>query len=84
MTAADGPSEKDKMLAGDHPRDPVVRRDGYERGLPVRIGNNMWLGGGAIILPGVSIGDDAIGGVVTRDVASGVTVAGNPARRVGR
>ena len=56
-----------------------------ERGsaVPVRIGSNVWIGGGAIVLPGVSIGDDAIvdaGSVVTRDVPSGITVVGNPAR----
>ncbi len=47
------------------------------------IGANVWIGGGAIILPGVTIGDDAIvgaGSVVTRDVAAGATVVGNPAR----
>jgi maltose O-acetyltransferase len=56
-----------------------------ERGsaVPVRIGSNVWIGGGAIVLPGVSIGDDAIvgaGSVVTRDVPPGTTVVGNPAR----
>jgi len=48
------------------------------------IGRNVWIGAGALILPGVSIGDDAIvgaGSVVTRDVAAGATVVGNPARR---
>ena len=47
------------------------------------IGENVWVGGGAIILPGVTIGDDAIigaGSVVTRDVPKGATVVGNPAR----
>jgi maltose O-acetyltransferase len=50
---------------------------------PVRIGRNAWIGGGAIILPGVTIGDDALvgaGSVVTRDVPAGATVFGNPAR----
>lgn len=54
-----------------------------ESGRPVTIGENVWIGSGAIILPGITIGDHAIigaGSVVTRDVASGVTVAGNPAR----
>jgi maltose O-acetyltransferase len=52
-------------------------------GRPVTIGANVWIGGGAIILPGVTIGDDAIvgaGSIVTRDVAAGVTVVSNPAR----
>ena len=59
------------------------RSTGLESGKPVRIGRNVWIGGGAIILPGVSIGDDALigaGSVVTRDVPAAVTVAGNPAR----
>ena len=49
----------------------------------MRIGNDVWIGGGAIILPGITIGDGAIigaGSVVTRDVGAGVTVTGNPAR----
>jgi maltose O-acetyltransferase len=49
----------------------------------VRIGRNCWIGGGAIILPGVTIGDDALigaGSVVTRDVPAGATAFGNPAR----
>lgn len=72
-----------QVLTADHPRDPVLRRQGLESGRPVRIGRNVWIGGGAILLPGVTVGDDAIigaGSVVTRDVASGATVAGNPAR----
>ncbi len=51
----------------------------------MRIGRNVWIGGGAIILSGVTLGDDAIigaGSVVTRDVAAGVTVVGSPARPV--
>jgi maltose O-acetyltransferase len=74
-----------QILAADHPRDPHQRRGGLERGRPVSIGRNVWVGGGALILPGVAIGDDAIvgaGAVVTHDVASGVTVVGNPARQI--
>ena len=72
-----------QIYAADHPRDPDVRRAGKELGRPVAIGRNVWVGGGSIILPGVTIGDDAIigaGSVVTRDVAPGVTVFGTPAR----
>ncbi len=72
-----------QILAADHPRDPDQRRAMLEWGRPVRIGRNVWIGGGALILPGVTVGDDAIvgaGAVVTRDVAPGVRVAGNPAR----
>jgi maltose O-acetyltransferase len=79
-----GPSVQ--IYAADHPRDPEIRRSGLELGRPVSIGGNTWIGGGAIILPGVTIGDDAIvgaGAVVTRDVAPGMTVAGNPARPIG-
>jgi maltose O-acetyltransferase len=72
-----------QVLTADHPRDPALRRQGFESGKPVRIGRNVWIGGRAIILPGVTVGDDAIigaGSVVTRDVPTGATVAGNPAR----
>lgn len=54
-----------------------------EFGRPIRIGRNVWIGGGAIILPGVSIGDDALigaGSVVTRDILAGAVAFGNPAR----
>jgi maltose O-acetyltransferase len=72
-----------QILAADHPRDPATRATGLEFGRPVRIGRNCWIGGGAIILPGVTIGDDALigaGSVVTRDVPAGATAFGNPAR----
>lgn len=72
-----------QILTADHPRDPVQRRNGLEFGRPIAIGRNVWIGGGALILPGVTVGDDAIigaGSVVTRDVPPGATVAGNPAR----
>ena len=75
-----------QIYAADHPRDPALRRSGVESGKPVTIGANVWIGGGAIILPGVTIRDDAIvgaGSVVSRDVPAGATVAGNPARLLG-
>jgi maltose O-acetyltransferase len=71
-----------QILTADHPRDPALRREGYESGIPVRIGANVWIGSGAIILPGLTIGADAIigaGSVVTRNVPPGATVMGNPA-----
>jgi maltose O-acetyltransferase len=72
-----------QILAADHPRDPRLRRQNVRFGRRVTIGANVWIGGGAIILPGVTIGDDSIvgaGSIVTRDVAAGATVVGNPAR----
>jgi len=71
------------IYAADHPCEPEMRRLGLECGRPVNVGKNVWIGGGAILLPGITVGDDAVigaGSIVTRDVASGETVAGNPAR----
>ena len=72
-----------QILSADHPRDPAIRAQMLEFGRPVTIGANVWIGGGAILLPGVTVGDDALigaGAVVTRDVPAGATVVGNPAR----
>jgi maltose O-acetyltransferase len=72
-----------QILTADHPRDAELRRRRLEFGRPVRIGRNVWIGGGALIQPGVEVGDDAIvgsGAVVTRDVPPGATVGGVPAR----
>lgn len=74
-----------QIYAADHPRDPADRDAGLECGKPVTVGRNVWIGGGAIILPGVTVGDDAIigaGAVVTRDVAAGTTVVGGAARPI--
>lgn len=70
-------------MTADHPRDPALRARLLESGRPVTIGSTVWIGGGAIILPGVTIGDDAVigaGSVVTRDVPPGATARGTPAR----
>lgn len=75
-----------QILTADHPRNAAQRARMLEFGRPIMIGANVWIGSGAIILPGVTIGDDAVvgaGSVVTRDVPAGATVAGNPARRKG-
>lgn len=72
-----------QILTADHPRDAATRDAGLEFGQPIEIGENVWIGGGALILPGITVGDDAVigaGAVVTRDVPAGTTVAGNPAR----
>ncbi|MGI4854798.1 MAG: sugar O-acetyltransferase [Janthinobacterium lividum] len=72
-----------QIYTADHPRDRQTRLAGLEFGKPVTVGRNVWIGGGAILLPGVTVGDDAIigaGSVVTRDVPEGATVVGNPAR----
>lgn len=66
-----------------HPLDPETRNTGVEWAEPVTIGNSVWIGGGATIIPGVTVGDCAViaaGAVVTRDVAPRTVVAGNPAR----
>ncbi len=72
-----------QILTADHPRDRATRASGREFGRPVTLGEDVWVGAGALLLPGVRVGDGAVvgsGAVVTRDVAAGVTVAGNPAR----
>ena len=72
-----------QILTADHLREAGKRSSELEFGRPIRIGGNVWIGGGAIILPGVTIGDNALigaGSVVTRDVPAGVTAFGNPAR----
>lgn len=76
-----------QIYCAEHHTDSNKRRAGLEIARPVSLGDNVWIGGAAVILPGVTIGDDAIvgaGSVVTRDVAAGTTVAGNPARPIGR
>jgi maltose O-acetyltransferase len=72
-----------QLLAATHPVEAELRAQGLEYAEPIAIGDDAWLGGGAIVLPGVTIGDRAVvgaGSVVTRDVAADVVVAGNPAR----
>lgn len=71
------------IATGTHPICPELREKAYQYNLPVHIGNRVWIGAGAIILPGVTIGDDSVigaGSVVTKDVPSGVVAVGNPCR----
>lgn len=71
------------IYTATHPLDPKERSSGLEYGKPVTIGNNVWIGGRAIINPGVTIGDNVViasGAVVTKDIPDNVVVGGNPAR----
>jgi len=73
------------IYTAEHHKDPVKRRAGLEMSKPVTIGENVWIGGCAIILAGITIGDGAIigaGSVVTKDVPENTTVVGNPARPI--
>ncbi|WP_437787767.1 sugar O-acetyltransferase [Sorangium sp. So ce1097] len=74
-----------QLLTPTHPVAPEPRRQKWEAAKPITIGNNVWLGGGAIVLPGVTIGDNTVvgaGSVVTRDLPANVIAVGNPARVV--
>ncbi|MFC8421402.1 sugar O-acetyltransferase [Streptomyces sp. NPDC057236] len=74
-----------QLLTPTHPVEPGPRRDKLEAALPITIGDNVWLGGGAIICPGVTIGDNSVigaGAVVTKDIPANVVAVGNPARPV--
>jgi maltose O-acetyltransferase len=74
-----------QILTATHPLDAVRRRAWWEFAKPISIADGVWIGGGALVLPGVSIGENAVvgaGAVVTRDVAPNTVVVGNPARVV--
>lgn len=76
---------KVQIYCADHARGLEERRLNLERALPVTIGEEVWIGGGSILLPGITVGSGAIigaGAVVTRSVAPGGRVVGNPARSV--
>lgn len=78
-----GPSVQ--LLTPTHPVEPQPRRDKLEAAQPITIGDNVWIGGGAIVLAGVTIGDNSVigaGAVVTKDVPANVVAVGNPARPV--
>ncbi|MDQ4011307.1 MAG: sugar O-acetyltransferase [Actinomycetota bacterium] len=72
-----------QLLTPTHPVEPEPRRTKWEAAQPITIGDNVWLGGGAIVLPGVSIGRNTVvgaGAVVVRDLPANVVAVGNPAR----
>jgi maltose O-acetyltransferase len=72
-----------QLLTPTHPVEPGPRRDKWEAAQPITIGDNVWLGGGTIVLPGVTIGENTVvgaGSVVTRDLPANVVAVGNPAR----
>jgi maltose O-acetyltransferase len=72
-----------QVYTATHPVDAAERRKGPEFARPIRIGSDVWVGGGAIINPGVSIGDRSVigaGSVVTRDIPPDVFAAGNPCK----
>jgi maltose O-acetyltransferase len=76
-----------QLYTGTHPLERELRVAGWETSAPIRIGDAVWFGGGAIVLPGVTIGDGCVigaGSVVTRDVPAGSVAAGNPARIIRR
>jgi maltose O-acetyltransferase len=72
-----------QLLTPVHPVEPQPRKDRLEAAKPIMIGNNVWLGGGVIVCPGVTIGDDSVigaGAVVTRDIPPRSLAVGSPAR----
>ncbi|MBQ7956303.1 MAG: sugar O-acetyltransferase [Lachnospiraceae bacterium] len=71
------------IAAAGHPIQPQLRAQGYQYNMPVRIGNNCWLGAGVTIVPGITIGDNVVigaGSVVTKDIPSNVVAVGNPCK----
>ncbi len=74
-----------QLLAATHPLDAATRRAGWELALPITIGDGAWLGGGVIVCPGVTIGENTVvgaGSVVVKELPAGVLAVGNPARIV--
>lgn len=72
-----------QLLTPTHPLEAGPRRDGWESAEPITIGDNVWLGGGVIVCPGVTIGANTVvgaGSVVTKDLPADVVAVGNPAR----
>ncbi len=71
------------VYTAGHPLHPVMRQSEYEYGIGIEIGDNVWIGGNAVILPGVKIGSNSViaaGSVVTKDIPNWVVAGGNPCR----
>jgi galactoside O-acetyltransferase len=71
------------VTTAGHPIDPELRERVYQFNLPVHIGRNVWIGAGAVILPGITIGDNSViaaGAVVTKDIPANVVAGGVPAK----
>lgn len=71
------------ITSAGHPVLPQLRQQAYQYNLPVHIGKNVWIGAGAILLPGVTVGDNSVigaGSIVTKDIPANVVAVGNPCR----
>ena len=71
------------LATAGHPILPELRPLAYQYNMPVRIGNNCWLGAGVVVLPGVTIGDNSVigaGSIVTKDIPANVVAVGNPCK----
>lgn len=69
------------FYTAEHPLDPALRAQGLETARPITVGNNVWFGGNVTVLPGVTIGDNAVigaGSVVTHDIPANAVAVGNP------
>ncbi len=74
-----------QLYTATHPLDPDERNSGLEFGKPITIGNNVWIGGSAIVIPGVTLGDNVVvgaGSVVTKSFPANSVIAGNPAKLI--
>lgn len=72
-----------QLYTATHPLHPVKRNSGLEYGKPITIGDNVWIGGGAVVTPGVTLGDNVVvgaGSVVTKSFPDNCVIGGNPAR----
>lgn len=73
------------FYTANHPIDPKLRSQGYEYAYPITVGNNVWIGAGVHVLPGVNIGDNAVigaGSVVVKDIPKNAIAYGNPCKVV--